>query len=58
MVKNPAIQALDAVRNLLGDVPSVEVESVEYERKIGRTYGVDGLGFVEIHRVLMTVAHA
>ena len=43
MVKNPAIQALDAVRNLLGDVPSVEVESVEYERKIGRTYGVDGL---------------
>ena len=34
---------MDAVRALLGDVPSVEVESVEYERNIGRAYGVDGL---------------
>ena len=42
-VKDLRILAVDAVRDLLGDVPSVEVESVEYERKVCRTYGVDGL---------------
>ena len=42
-VKELEIRAVDAVRDLLGDVPSVKVESVEYERKIGRAYGVDGL---------------
>ena len=42
-VKTPDAAALDAVRNLLADVPSVEVESVACERKVCRTYGVDGL---------------
>ena len=42
-VKELEILAVDAVRNLLGNVSSVEVESVEYERKIGRTYEIDGL---------------
>ena len=44
LVKNLETRAVDAARSLLRDVPSVEVESVEYERKIGRDYdGVDGL---------------
>ena len=34
---------MDAVRDLLRDVSSVEVNSVEYERKIGRADSVDGL---------------
>ena len=42
-VKEAEIRAVDAVRDLLSDVPSVEVESVEYERKVGGAYGVDGL---------------
>ena len=42
-VKALETRAVDAVRDLLGDVPSVEVESVEYERKVGHAYGVDGL---------------
>ena len=42
-VKELEIRAVDAVRDLLGDVPSVEIESVEYERKVGAAYGVDGL---------------
>ena len=42
-VKELEVCAVDAVRDLLRDVPSVEVESVEYERIIGRDYGVDGL---------------
>ena len=42
-VKELETRAVDAVRDLLGDVPSVEVESVEYERKVGGAYGVDGL---------------
>ena len=42
-VKELKTRAVDAVRDLLGDVPSVEVESVEYERKVGGAYGVDGL---------------
>ena len=42
-VKALEIRAVDAVRDLLGDVPSVEVESVEYERKVARAYDVDGL---------------
>ena len=43
LVKTLESRAVDAVRDLLGDVPSVEVESVEYERKVGGAYGVDGL---------------
>ena len=42
-VKELEIRAVDAVRDLLGDVPNVEVESVEYERKVARAYDVDGL---------------
>ena len=34
---------MDAVRDLLGDVPSVAIESVEYERRVGAAYGVDAL---------------
>ena len=36
-------RAIDAVRDLLCNVPSVQVETVEYERTIGREYGMDGL---------------
>ena len=43
MVKTLEVRALDAVRDLLGNVPSVEVESVEYERKAGRDDDIDGL---------------
>ena len=39
-MKELKIRAVDAVRDLLGDVPNVEVE---YERKAGRADGVDGL---------------
>lgn len=42
-VKKAEIPAVDAVRDLLNHVPSVEIEPVEYERKVGRDYGVDGL---------------
>ena len=42
-VKELEIHAVDAVRDLLRNVPSVQVKSVEYERKIGRDHGVDGL---------------
>ena len=42
-VKELEIRAVDAVRDLLGEVPSVEVESVEYGRKVGHAHGVDGL---------------
>ena len=42
-VKELEIRAVDAVRDLLGDVPSVAIESVEYERKVGAADGVDGL---------------
>ena len=37
------IRAVDAVRDLLLNVPNVQVESVEYEREIDRAYGMDGL---------------
>ena len=43
IVKSMEIRAVDAVRDLLGNVPGVQLESVEYERKIGRDYRVDGL---------------
>ena len=43
IVKELEIQAVDAVRDLLDDVPCVEVDSIEYERMVGRDYGVDGL---------------
>ena len=35
--------AVDAVRELLEYVPSVEVQSVEYEPEVGRAYEIDGL---------------
>ena len=38
-----AIRAIEAVRDLLEQVPRVQVESVEYERKIGSDDRVDGL---------------
>ena len=42
-MKPAAHRAVDAVRDLLRNVPSVQVESAKYERDIGRDYGVDGL---------------
>ena len=42
-VKAFELRAVDAVRDLLLNVPSVQVDSVEYERKIGRDHGMDGL---------------
>ncbi len=43
LVKEVEVRAIDAVRDLLRNVPSVQVETVEYERKIGHDYGMDGL---------------
>ena len=43
IVKTMEVQAVDAVRDLLEDVPGVEVDSIEYERTVGRDYGVDGV---------------
>ena len=43
MMKKGDIRAVDAVRDLLGDVPNVEVESVECERRVGSAYRVDAL---------------
>ena len=42
-MKEAEIRAVDAARDLLRDVPGLQVESVEYERKIGRDNAVDGL---------------
>ena len=42
-VKPWEVRAVDAVRDLLLNVPSVHVESVEYERTIDGGYGMDGL---------------
>ena len=42
-MKELEIRAVDAVRDLLRHVPSVEVDSVEYESKVGRAFRVDGL---------------
>ena len=42
-VKALEIRAVDAIGDLLRDVPSVEVESVEYGGKVGPARGVDGL---------------
>ena len=41
VMKETDIRAVDAVRDLLGDVPNVEVESVDYERHVGSAYHVD-----------------
>ena len=41
MMKAADIRAVDAVRDLLGNVPGVEVESVDYERHVGPAYHVD-----------------
>ena len=42
-VKEAEIRAVEAARDLLRDVPGLQVETVEYERKIGRDNAVDGL---------------
>ena len=42
-VKEVGIRAVDAARDLLRDVPGLQVESVEYEREIGGDNAVDGL---------------
>ena len=42
-VKELEVLAVDAVRDVLDRVPGVEIESVEYERKIGAAHGIDGL---------------
>ena len=36
-------RAVDAIRDLLGRVPGVEIDSVEYESKVDRAFRVDGL---------------
>ena len=41
MMKEADIRAVDAVRGLLGNMPGVEVESVDYERHVGPAYHVD-----------------
>ncbi len=43
IVKKLEVRAVDAVRDLLREVPGLQVKSVEYERKIGRDNAVDGL---------------
>ena len=43
LVKTLEVRAIDAVRDLLRNVPSVQVETVEHERQIGRDYSMDGL---------------
>ena len=37
------IRAVDVVRDLLRDVPGVQLESPEHEQEIDRDYGIDGL---------------
>ena len=49
-VKEAEIRAVDAVRDLLRNVPGVQVESVEHEREIGRSNIVDGLVAFAHHR--------
>ena len=41
MMKRADIRAVDAVRDLLGNVAGVEIESVDFERHVGPTYHVD-----------------
>ena len=41
MMKAADIRAVDAVRDLLGNVPGVEIESIDYERHVGPAYHVD-----------------
>ena len=41
VMKETDIRAVDAVRDLLGDVPNVDVESVDHERHVGSAYHVD-----------------
>ncbi|MXZ36597.1 MAG: hypothetical protein F4Z21_15675 [Acidobacteria bacterium] len=36
-------RAVDAIRDLIGHVPGVEIDSVEHESKVGRAFRVDGL---------------
>ncbi len=43
MVKELEIRAVEAIRDLLGSVPSVDVEWVEHEPEIGNDHGVDEL---------------
>jgi len=42
-MKQLEIHAVDAIRDLLGHVPGVDIDSVEYESKVGRAFRVDGL---------------
>ncbi len=42
-VKILETRAVDAIRDLLGHVPGVEIDSVEYESKVDRAFRVDGL---------------
>ena len=41
-LKEPDIISGDAVRDLLGHVPDVEVGSIVYQQNVGREYGIDG----------------
>ena len=47
-VKELGVRAVREVRDLLGSVPPVEIESVEYESEVD-AYGVDGLIGLKCH---------
>ena len=56
MMNRLEVRALDAVRDLLRDVPGMQIESVEYEQQIGRGNAVDGLvGFAHRSGAYMLV---
>ena len=46
-VRELEIAAVDAVRDLLGCVPNVEINSVGYEETIGRRYQIDARDWPE-----------
>lgn len=43
LMKKLEIRAVDSIRDLLGHVPGVEIDSVEYESKVAGAFRVDGL---------------
>ncbi len=43
LVKKMEVRAIDAVHDLLLDVPGLRVEAVHYERQLGRDHRMDGL---------------
>ena len=43
LVKYPEARLLDAVRDLIGNVPTVQVDSVDHAPEASQDYGVDGI---------------